>query len=130
MKNGDVLTVYEALMELSKHPETKLSVRAGYILAKDRKILEEEARIIYEERKKILMEYGEYQKDGSVVVPKDKISEANVKINELMEIECDVKVLMVPMEDLEEAELEIGITEGLMEIIQLPVVTGLPIIED
>ena len=54
MKNGDVLTVYEALMELSKHPETKLSVRAGYILAKDRKTLEEEARIIYEERKKIL----------------------------------------------------------------------------
>ena len=112
MKNGQILELYEALNRISAKKDIKFSVYAGYAIAKNKETLRQEAVLIYKMRQDIVMEHGTL--DGKdIIVPKEYIDEVNQKINELMEIETEVKLLCVPVDAFFGVELNIEDIEGL-----------------
>lgn len=116
MKNGQILELYEALNRISAKKDVKFSVYAGYAIAKNKEALRQEAVLIYKMRQDIIMEHGTL--DGNdIIVPKEYIDEVNQKIDELMEIETEVKLLYVPIEVFNNIELNIEDIEGLSYMI-------------
>ena len=129
MKNGDILTAYETLQRISNNPDLKFNIAVGYILAKDKEILRQEAVIIYNMRRDIIMEHGKL--DGKeIIVPNEYVEEVNQKINDLMNIENDVKLKLIPIDLLDKYELSMDDIDGLKDLIQPFEFTGPPIIEE
>ena len=128
MKNGEILTLYETLNRLTANKDLKFSIPVGYILAKNKVKLRDEATIIYDMRKKIILEHG--TPDGKdILVPKEYVDDVNQKIDELMNIENDIQLQQIPIDLIEQYELNMEDIEGLMTIIQPFEFTGPPIIE-
>lgn len=126
MKNGEILKLYETLQRISENKDLKFNVKTGYILARNKEKLRQEAIIIYDERRKIIMEHGRVE-GKEIIVPNEYIEEVNKKINELMEIENDVEVTKVPINLFDNIELNMEDIEGLSGIIQSFGFTGSPI---
>lgn len=126
MKNGEVLELYETLQRISQNKELKFNVKLGYAMAKNKEKLRQEAAIIYNLRRDIIMEHGRV--DGKdIVVPNEYVDEVNKKVNDLMEIENDVKIILVPIDVFEDLELNMEDIEGLSGMIQPFGFTGPPI---
>lgn len=118
MKNGEVIKLYEALSRICSQKDLKLKVSMGYTFLKNKEKLYPEAKIIYEMRQQILMEYGTEDKNGDIVVLKENIEEVSQKINDLMDIENDVEVSMISLEDLEGYELNMEDIEAIQYMIK------------
>ena len=129
MKNGEVIELYETLNNLCNDPTLKLSVPVGYMFAKNKERLRQEAVVIYDERRKIIMEHGKLE-GQDIIVPKEYLDDVNKKIEQLMELENDVQVQQIPIELLEHYEFNIKDIEKLVPIIQPFDFTGLPILEE
>ena len=129
MKNGEVLELYETLQRISQNKDLKFSVALGYMMAKNKERLRQEAVIIYGLRRDIIMEYGRI--DGKdIIVPNEYVDEVNKKVNDLMEIENDVEIMQVPINAFENLELNMEDIEGLSGMIQPFVFTGSPILQE
>ena len=128
MKNGEILTAYETLERITQNKELKFNVTVGYMLAKNKAKLKQEANIIYEQRRKILIEHGTIE-GRDITVPKEFVTEINQKIEELMNIENDLDLMLIPIDLIEQYELNMEDIEGLMIMIQPFEITGSPIIE-
>lgn len=128
MKNGEVLELYETLQRISQNKELKFNVALGYAMAKNKEKLRQEATIIYGLRRDIIMEHGRI--DGKdIVVSNEYVDETNKKINDLMDIENDVKIILVPINAFDNLELNMEDIEGLMNMVQPFNFTGPPILE-
>lgn len=129
MKNGEVLELYETLQRISQNKELKFSVALGYVMAKNKEKLRQEAVIIYNLRRDIIMEHGKI--DGKdIVVPNEYVDEVNKKVNDLMEIENDVGIIQVPVDAFENIELNMEDIEGLMKMVQPFGFTGPSILQE
>ena len=129
MKNGEVLELYETLQRISQNKDLKFSVALGYMMAKNKEKLRQEAVIIYGLRRDIIMEHGRI--DGKdIIVPNEYVDEVNKKVNDLMEIENDVEIMQVPIDAFENLELNMEDIEGLMKMVQPFAFTGPPILEE
>ena len=128
MKNGDILALYETLKRISEDKEIKLNVVAGYILAKNKEKLRQEAALIYKMRQDIIMEHGEL-KGSTIIVPKEYIDEVNQQINDLMEIDTEVELKKIPINLIQELQLSLEEIEKLSVIIEPFEFTGSQIIE-
>lgn len=129
MKNGEVIELYETLNNLCNDPTLKLSVPVGYMFAKNKERLRQEAVVIYNERRKIIMEYGRLEGED-IIVPKEFIDDVNQKIDDLMNVENDVQVQQIPIDLLEHYEFTMKDIEKLVPIIQPFQFTGPPILEE
>lgn len=128
MKNGDIITAYETLERLSENKELKFDVAVGYLLAKNKERLRQEATLIYKMRRDIVLEHG--QSDGkNIIVPSEYLDEVNEKIEELMNIENDIELIQIPIERLEHYELNIEDIDGIKEMIMPFTFTGPAILE-
>ena len=126
MKNGEVLELYETLQRISQNKDLRFNVKLGYAMAKNKEKLRQEAAIIYNLRRDIIMEHGRI--DGKdIVVPNEYVDEVNKKVNDLMDIENDVEIILVPIDAFEDLELNMKDIEGLMRMVQPFGFTGLPI---
>ena len=76
MKNGEVIELYETLNNLCNDSTLKLSVPVGYMFAKNKERLRQEAVVIYNERRKIIMEHGKLEGEN-IIVPKEFIDDVN-----------------------------------------------------
>lgn len=129
MKNGEVLELYETLQRISSNKELKFNVALGYAMAKNKEKLRQEATIIYGLRRDIIMEHGRV--DGKdIVVPNEYVDEVNKKVNELMEIESDVGLMLVPIDLFDGIELNMEDIEGLSGMIQPFGFVGPPILQE
>lgn len=129
MKNGDVITAYETLNRLSENRELKFGVAVGYLLAKNKEKLRQEAALIYKMRQDIILEHGRL--DGKdIIVPNEYLDQVNTKIEELMNIENDVELTQIPIDMLEHYELNMEDIEGLSNIIMPFKFTSPPILEE
>ena len=128
MKNGEILNLYQTICELIQDKNLKFNIQTGYALLKDKAILEDEAKIIYEARHQILKNYGKIE-DGVYKVPQEKIDEANLKIQELMNIESGIeeKLRKISFNQINE-NLRLEQIEGLMPILNESIITGPPIL--
>ena len=129
MKNGEVLELYETLQRISQNKELKFSVALGYVMAKNKEKLRQEATIIYGLRRDIIMEHGRIE-GKDIVVPNEYVDEVNNKVNDLMEIENDVEITKVPIDLFENIELNMEDIEGLSGMIQPFRFTGTPILQE
>ena len=128
MKNGEVLELYETLQRISSNKDLKFSVALGYTMAKNKEKLRQEAAIIYGLRRDIIMEHGRV--DGTdIVVPNEYVDEVNKKVNDLMDIENDVEIILVPIDAFDDLELNMEDIEGLMKMVQPFGFTGPPILQ-
>lgn len=128
MKNGEVLELYETLQRISQNKELKFNVKLGYAMAKNKEKLRQEATIIYNLRRDIIMEHGKVE-GKDIVVPNEYVDEVNKKVNDLMEIENDVEIILVPIDAFEDLELNMEDIEGLMRMVQPFIITELPILQ-
>lgn len=128
MKNGEVLNLYQTIQGLIQDKDLRFNIQVGYALLKNKAILEDEAKIIYEARHNIIEQYGKIE-DGVYKVPQEKIDEANLKIQELMEIENEIgeKLKIISFDQIEE-NLRLDQIEGLMPILNESIITGPPIL--
>ena len=129
MKNGDVITAYETLNRLSENRDLKFEIAVGYLLAKNKEKLRQEASLIYKMRQDIILEHGQLE-GKNIVVPSEYIDETNEKIEELMNIENDIKLTQIPIDMLEHYELNMEDIEGLSNIIMPFKFTSPPILEE
>ena len=127
MKNGEILELYEALNRISQNKDLTFKIRVSYAMAKNKNLLAPEVKVIYELRRKILLEFGEAKENGDIVIPKENIDKANEKILELMNIENDIYINKVSIDMLDENELNIEDIEGLQYMIYIPRATELTI---
>ena len=128
MKNGEVLELYETLQRISQNKDLVFNVKLGYAMAKNKEKLRQEATIIQGLRRDIIMEHGRV--DGKdIVVPNEYVDEVNKKVNDLMEIENDVEIILVPIDAFEDLELNMEDIEGLMRMVQPFIITELPILQ-
>lgn len=124
MKNGEVLSLYETLERLSKDYELKFNVRVGYIMARNKEKLRQEAIIIYDQRRQIILEHGTFDKDNNIIVDKEYIDETNRKINELMEIENHVEIDLVSPDEFDNNMMSLSDIEGLIPMLMPIMFTG------
>ena len=61
MKNGEVLELYETLQRISQNKDLKFNVKLGYAMTKNKEKLRQEATIIYNLRRDIIMEHGKVE---------------------------------------------------------------------
>ena len=116
MKNGEILTLYETLKRLTENKELKFNVMAGYILAKDKEILKQEAILIYKMRQDIIMEHGKFE-GNDIIVSQEYIDEVNQKINELMEIENEIELRQISLDLIKNVNLNLEDMEGLVPLL-------------
>ncbi len=131
MKNGEVIELYETLKRLSENKNLKFNVKLAYIMARNKEKLRQEAVLIYDMRRQIIMEHGRIE-DKDIIVPKEYVDEVNQKINELMDVENDVEIIQVPTGAFGDQELNLEDMEGLMNMIFLEplIATEPPIIQE
>lgn len=130
MKNRDILKLYETLNRLMMDSDKKFSVRLGFMLMKNRALIESDAKLILEMRNKLLHQYGELQENGDIVIAKDKVDEIQKKLDELMDVEVNVAFMQIPIEEFEEIELPLDDINGLRPLIMDFAYTSYPIYEE
>ena len=131
MKNGEVIELYEALKRISENKDLKFNVKLAYIMAKNKEKLRQEAVLIYDMRRQIIMEHGRIE-DKDIIVPSEYVDEVNRKINELMDVENDVEIIQVPTSAFGDQELNLEEMEAVMNMVFLEslIQTGPPIYEE
>ena len=117
MKNGEILELYEALNRISAKKDLKFNVVAGYAMAKNKEILRQEAALIYKMRQDIILEHGTLE-GKDIVVPKEYIDEVNQKINELMEIDVNIELFLIPIDFFNDVTLNLVDLDGLKFMIK------------
>lgn len=88
------------------------------MLARDKAELEKLIQVIEQEQRRIYFKYGTQQADGSVTVPKENIEDLNKDLSTLMEIPIEKSFMKVRLEDFGDENIEFGIIENLMPIIE------------
>ena len=117
LKNADILILYETLGRLMENKELKFNITVGYLMAKNKAVLEPLVEVIYNMRRNILLEYG--SQDGlEIQVPTESIAEVNQKITELMSVENNIEIIQIPIQLLEKNELNFEDIVGLTYMIQ------------
>lgn len=127
MTNGELLRLYETLDKLIQNHDYKFIVRIGYLLAKNRAAIRDDAAMIYTARQNIMLENGELKENGDIIIPGDKVQEVQKQIDELMKVDVNVVISPINIYEFEES-LSLEEIEGLMPILEEPLMTG-PAIE-
>ena len=127
MTNGELLRLYETLDKLIQNHDYKFTVRIGYLLAKNRAAIRDDAAMIYTARQNIMLENGELKDNGDIIIPGDKVQEVQKQVDELMKIDVNVVISPINIDEFNES-LPLEEIEGLMPILEEPLMTG-PAIE-
>lgn len=117
MTNTDIYTVYESLVKLSQNKELKMPAKVGYVILKNRNLLEPYYKALIESRYSIIEKYAEKTEDGNLEVPSDKIEEANKELEELLALEEDINLTTINVNVLPDG-IDLEILDNLMPILE------------
>ncbi len=105
MKNSEIYSLGNALLEYMQE-ELALPVKIKFYLQKNMNKVISLAREIEQSRTEILNKYGTLNEDGtSYHFEDDKIAEAQKELNDLFELEQEVKVNMLELDWFDAVEL-------------------------
>lgn len=102
MTNEEIIKLYNTLEYLNSDTNLKFSIKIGYAFAKNLEILKPEVKIISDLRHQIIKDFGIPGDNGDIIIPKERLDEFNEKIHELMGMENNTKVYLVPIEAFDE----------------------------
>lgn len=105
MKNSEIYSLGNALLEYMQE-DLALPVKIKFYLQKNMNKVISLAREIEQSRTEILNKYGTLNEDGtSYHFEDDKIAEAQKELNDLFELEQEVKVNMLELDWFDAVEL-------------------------
>ena len=81
-------------------------------------LLENYVRVIETQQRELYLKYGTVEDDGSLKVPLEKFEQLNKDLDELMAIKNDVILKKISIDELGDAEIEVGIIENLIAVIE------------
>lgn len=114
MKNGEIYTISEKLLEAFGDNNQKLPIRINFYLQKNKNNLINLAKDIETARMDILRAHAVQGEDGKLQVPEDALAAANLELQELYNLEQDVQIYKVKVDSLPES---IVLTTGQMEVL-------------
>lgn len=120
MTNKQVIDLYNGLCKLEEK-KVQLPIVVGYGLAKDKTLLEEEVKLIYNFQHKILLKYGNYNNEKDIIVPKEKVDEANKELEELLNMENGIELVQIPITAFKDLQFTLEEMKTLQYIINLNV---------
>ncbi len=120
--NRDILQLYEAISSLEKESKVAFNIKVSYALAKNKKTIESDVEIIEQLRKNIFLELGKPNESGDIIIPWDKTEEMNGRLEELMSIESEKDLILIPLDEMMESEEKIDVKtmSGLLIIEKNP----------
>lgn len=106
MKNSEIYTTAASILENFKS-DLVLPVKVNFYLQKNMKIIIELAQEIETARTEIISKYGKPSEEdpSQFTVEADMIATANQELNDLFEIEQEVKVHILDLDKFENIEL-------------------------
>lgn len=120
MTNKQVIDLYNGLCKLEEK-KIQLPIIVGYGLAKDKTLLEEEVKLIYNFQHKILLKYGNYNNEKDIIVPKEKVDEANKELEDLLNMENGIELVQIPITAFKDLQFTLEEMKALQYIINLNV---------
>lgn len=122
LKAKEVYDMYDAINALSQE---KTTMPTAYYIAKNTKIIKEEAASIDEARQKLIMEFGEKKDDGSlntqengmVKIEDSKLTAFTEQLNNLLNAEINIDIKKIPLSSLQQINIPINSVEVLLPII-------------
>ena len=122
LKAQEIYNMYDAIMQLSQE---KTTMPTAYYIAKNTKIIKEEASQIDEARQKMINQYGEKKEDGTLNTQENgmiKIEDSGLaafqeQLGKLMNAEIDVAIRRIPLSSLNNINISINTIETLLPII-------------
>lgn len=118
MKNFEIIELYEALTRLENNNNLVFDLKTAYAMAHNKAELQKSASIIYNFRRKIYLKYGE-EEETQIKIPSENIEKCQNELEELMNMETQVKILFLNIEHLEKYSLSLQDMKGLQYMIAI-----------
>lgn len=120
LTNNEIYNYTTALNnEFNSSCKIKFPVRVNFFLQKNIQKLTNASSEIERARVEIAQSYGELNEDGtSYFIPPDKISQAQAELNELFDIDQDIKLHLFSIDDFNNIELTYQQMSALMFMIK------------
>lgn len=120
LTNNEIYNYTTALNnEFNSSCKIKFPVRVNFFLQKNIQKLTNASSEIERARMEIAQSYGELNEDGtSYFIPPDKISQAQAELNELFDIDQDIKLHLFSIDDFNNIELTYQQMSALMFMIK------------
>lgn len=122
LKAGEIYNMLEGINILSQE---KTTMPTAYYIAKNLKMIKEEAQVIDESRQKLIQEFGEKNDDGSLKINEEsgvkiddkRLALFNEEYNKLFNSIINLNVSPISLSSLEQLSLPINVIESLLPII-------------
>lgn len=120
LTNNEIYNYTTALNnEFNSSCKIKFPVRVNFFLQKNIQKLTNASSEIERARVEIAQSYGELNEDGtSYFIPPDKISQAQAELNELFDIDQDIRLHLFSIDDFNNIELTYQQMSALMFMIK------------
>ena len=119
LKNENIYSINNTLMETFKEEDNNhyFSAKINFLIQKNKKNIMDAAIAVEKVRLEIINKY----KDENNNIPKENIDIVNKELNDLLNIEQEVKVYTIPFEALENIEFTPAQANALMFMIDDPI---------
>ena len=118
MTNEELLRLYETLNRITNNKDLTFDIKLGYYFAKNKAAIRDEAILLYNTRQKLMLEYGELQDNGDIIIKKELVETVQKKLDEIMKIENNIQITPILISDFNKLQLPLEDIEGLMPILK------------
>ena len=118
MTNLEIYTLYQALVNLSQNNNIQMPIKVGYLILKNKNLLEPYYKSLEEARMSVVKRYGVQDSNGDFRVPDDKLKIANEELDEILGIEEEGVILQKIKVDSMQQFLPMDIISDIMPILE------------
>lgn len=111
-----IIGLYECLKTLK---DAKLNIKTSLKIIRNIRNLEQEVHDFEQAKNQIIQKYGVVNtEENTITVPENKIAEAQVELNEIVQQEVDVNILLFTIDELDSLELSLEQVNALFDFIE------------
>ena len=118
LTNEEIYLINQKLNKSFEQSNQYLPARINFYIQKNKKIIADLASVIEEARNAIILEFGSPDEEGRVIIPQDKVPEANKEIYDLFSIKQEVNIDLISLESIENYSFTMDQMEDLMFLIE------------
>ena len=118
LTNEEIYLINQKLNNSFEQFNQYLPARINFYIQKNKKIIADLASVIEEARNTIILEFGSPDDEGKVIIPKDRIQEANKELIDLFSIKQEIDIELINLEAIENYSFTMDQMEALMFMIE------------
>ena len=118
LTNEEIYLINQKLNSSFEQSNQYLPARINFYIQKNKKTIADLASVIEESRNAIILEFGSPDEEGKVIIPKDKIQEANKELIDLFSIKQEIDIELIELEAIENYSFTMDQMEALMFMIE------------